>query len=57
MIYSNERCYLIEAPAIPEEGGREGGNRRAEKGKNTSMLIYCTANFCIVHKAFSQLMI
>lgn len=25
MIYSNERCYLIEAPAIPEEGGREGG--------------------------------
>ena len=25
MIYSNERCYLIEAPAIPEERGREGG--------------------------------
>ena len=42
---------------IKREGGREGGNRRAEKGKNTSMVIYCTANFCIVHKAFSQLMI
>lgn len=24
MIYSNERCCLIDAPAIPEDGGREG---------------------------------
>lgn len=38
------------------EGEREG-NRRAEKGKNTSMVIYCTEKFCMAHKAFSQLMI